>query len=300
MKNLTKLSLSIFLLAIVLFTSCKKEYDSIETVDEAAIQAYIKANNLTGKMTRDSLGVYYQVLDAGSGSVIANRDSVLFSYEEKSITDATTFYSTSVNGNEGTYFGYLAGKFNDAWKTGLRGLKFGGKVRLLVPSRLAYGKNGNATLNVPSNAIIDTYITTSTYRKQWQWDDAKIQTYLAAKGLTATAIKDASRVYYITTTQGTGVDAINESSTVVYKYTGRLLDGTVFDSSTDGTFSTTFASIYVEGWKSIVKKYTAGAKFRMFIPSDLAYGTSGSTGGAVAIPSNAVLDFDIEIVSVTN
>jgi len=294
MKNFTKISLFSLLLATLLISACKKEYDSIETVDDAAIQAYIKANNLTSKMTRDSLGVYYQVLDAGSGSVIANRDSVLFTYEEKSITDATTFYSTSVNGNDGTYFGYMSGKFNDAWKTGLRGLKFGGKVRLLIPSRLGYGKNGNAGLNVPSNAIIDTYITTSTYRKQWQWDDAKIQAYLTSKNLTAT--KDASRVYYITTTQGTGVDAISESSTVVYKYTGRLLDGTVFDSSTDGTFSTTLSGIFVEGWKSIVKKYTAGAKFRMFIPSDLAYGTSG-TG---KIPTNAILDFDIEIVSVTN
>jgi len=282
------------LLATILISACKKEYDSIETVDDAAIQAYIKANNLTNKMTRDSLGVYYQVLDAGSGSVITNRDSVLFTYEEKSITDATTFYSTPANGNDGTYFGYMSGKFNDAWKTGLRGLKFGGKVRLLIPSRLSYGRNGNATLNVPSNAIIDTYITTSGYRKQWQWDDAKIQTFLTSKGLTA--IKDASRVYYITTTAGTGVEPINETSTVVYKYTGRLLDGTVFDSSTDGTFSTTLSGIYVEGWKSIAKKYTAGAKFRIFIPSDLAYGTSG-TG---KIPTNAILDFDIEIVSVTN
>jgi len=293
MKNFTKISLFSLLLATLLISACKKEYDSIETVDEAAIQAYLKANNLTGKMTRDSLGVYYQVLDAGSGSVIANRDSVLFTYEEKSITDATTFYSTSVNGNDGTYFGYMSGKFNGAWKTGLKGLKFGGKVRLLVPSRLAYGKNGNAGLNVPSNAIIDTYITTSTYRKQWQWDDAKIQTYLASKNLTAT--KDASRVYYITTSPGTGTDAIDGSSTVVYKYTGRLLDGTVFDSSTDGTFSVTLTGV-IEGWKSVVKKYTAGAKFRIFIPSDLAYGTA-SNG---TIPPNAVLDFDIEIVSVTN
>lgn len=46
----------------------------------------------------------------------------------------------------------------------------------------------------------------------------------------------------------------------------------------------------------MIPKFKVGTKFRMVIPSDLAYGRSGSG----TIPPNAVLDFDIEIVSVTN
>jgi FKBP-type peptidyl-prolyl cis-trans isomerase len=301
MKKYT-LAVVTLLAATLLFNSCKKEYDSIETVDEAAIQAYIQKNNLSSVMKRDSLGVYYQVLDAGTGTLINNADSVLFTYQEKSITDGSVYYTTSANGNEGTYLGYMRNRFNGSWFKALEKLKYGGKVRLLIPSHLAYGKNGSSNPNVPSNAIIDTYITTSTYTKQWQWDDAKIQTFLTSKGLTAT--KDASRVYYITNTVGTGTDVIDENSTVVYKYTGRFIDGTVFDSSTDGTYSIALANV-IKGWGKIVPKYTAGAKFRIIIPSDLAYGASGSISSSTGlpdgvIPSNAVLDFDLEIVSVTN
>jgi len=300
MKKYT-LAIITLLASTLLFNSCKKEYDSIESVDEAAISAYIKKNNLTG-MKRDALGVYYQVLDAGSGDLIKNADSVLFTYQEKSITDGSVYYTTSANGNDGTYLGYMRNRFNGSWSEALNNLKFGGKVRLLVPSHLAYGKNGSSSPNVPSNAIIDTYITTSTYTKQWQWDDVKIQAFLAAKGLTAT--KDVSRVYYITNTPGTGTDVIDENSTIVFKYTGRFVDGTVFDSSTDGTFSITLANV-IKGWGKIVPKYTAGAKFRIIIPSDLAYGSSGSISASTGlpdgvIPANAILDFDLEIVSVTN
>lgn len=302
MKNITKISLFSLFLSVVLFSSCKKDYESIESVDEAAIQAYIKANNLTGKMVADASGsgVYYQIVEAGTGDVFQNRDSVLFTYQEKSITDASTYYATNANGNEGTYFGYMSNTLNGSWGRALIGQKYGSKVRLLIPSHLAYGKNGSTTPSVPSNAVLDTYINTSIYKKQYLWDDAKIQSFLTTKGLVAT--KDPSRVYYITSTAGTGTDPINLSSTLVVKYTGRLLDGTVFDSSTDGTFSYVLSAL-IPGWQKILTKYTAGAKVRIFIPSDLAYGTSGSynsTTGTYAVPANAVLDFDIEIVSVTN
>lgn len=291
MKKYTAI-LCFFLIITALFSACKKEYDSIEVVDDAAIQAYIKKNNLN--MIKDESGIYYQVVTPGTGDVFANKDSVFFSYQEKSILDGSTYYSTPTYDLGGTYFGYISSTFNGAWGKALNGQKYGSQVRILVPSRLAYGKNGNTTYNVPSNAILDTYINTFTIRKQHELDDYYIQTYLTNNKLTA--IKDPSRVYSITNTAGTGTDIITASSTLVIKYTGRFLNGTIFDSSTDGTFSTTLSEV-VKGW-SVLTKQKAGAKVRLFIPSDLAYGPSGSGNGA--IPANKVLDFDVEIVSVTN
>jgi len=295
MNKFTKPGLFTLLLAVVLFSSCKKEYESIESTDEAAIQAYLKANNLSSVMKKDSAGtgMYYQVLEPGTGDVFANKDSVLFTYTEKSITDGATYYSTPANSNSGSYFGYMGNTYNGTWGTALKGLKYGAKVRMLIPSHLAYGKNGNPTYNVPSNAILDTYITTYTFKKQWELDDSRIQTFLTSKGLTA--VKDPTRVHYIVGTTGTGPDAITKESKLVIKYTGRLLDGTVFDSSTDGTFSTALSSV-IPGW-GLLTNFKAGTKVRILIPSDLAYGTSGS---GTKIPTNSVLDFDIEIVSVTN
>nr|WP_199158170.1 FKBP-type peptidyl-prolyl cis-trans isomerase [Pedobacter sp. ASV2] len=303
MKKYT-IALFSLLTAAVLFTACKKDYESIESVDEAAIQAYIKKNNLN--MTKDpaGTGVYYQVVTPGTGDVFANQDSVLFTYQEKSITDGTTYYATGANTNSGTYYGYMSNTFNGAWGKALKGQQYGAKVRLLIPSHLAYGKNGNTSMNVPSNAVLDTYVNTFIYKKQWQLDDFRIQTYLTSKNLTAT--KDATRIYYIVNTPGTGASFDPESTTsVTIKYTGRFLDGTVFDSSTDGTFSTSLSSSasIIKAWKLLIPKFPIGTKFRMFIPSDIAYGTQGSVNsstGVTVIPPNAVLDFDIEIVSVTN
>lgn len=304
MNKFTKLGLFAILLATVVFSSCTKEYDTAQTVDDAAIKAYISKNNLT-QMVPDSAktGFYYQVTNPTDGTLFLNTDSVLYDVTVKSLASGTTYLQSPSNGNLGTYVGYLNSFFQSSLSTGITynipalrtavlKLKPGGTARILLPSYLAFGRNGAGP--IPSNENLDFIVKTYPYRKQWLFDDAKIQSYLAAKNLTAT--KDPSRVYYITNTIGTGTDAISDESTVVYKYTGRFLDGTVFDSSTDGTFSVTFASIFVQGWKNIARKYTAGAKFRMFIPSDLAY----KTGGNNAIPPNAVLDFDIEIVSVKN
>ncbi|PWS27449.1 hypothetical protein DHW03_07535 [Pedobacter yonginense] len=300
MNNFSKISLAALLLATTIFSSCKKEYESIESVDEAAIQAYIKANNLGSVMKSDGSGSYYQVIDGGTGDVFANRDSVFFSYQEKSITDGTVYNSTSTYGVSGTYFGYMSNTFNGTWGKALNGLKYGAKVRILIPSHLAYGKNGSSAINVPSNAILDTYITTLTYRKQWQLDDYYIQTYLTANKITAT--KDqATGIYYVVTSPGTPGTVINDQTTLVVKYTGRFLSGTTFDSSSDGTFSTTLNDV-IKGW-GILKNFAPGAKVRLFIPSALAYGPSGSidsSSGVSVIPANTTLDFDIEIVSATN
>ncbi|MCZ4245254.1 FKBP-type peptidyl-prolyl cis-trans isomerase [Pedobacter punctiformis] len=297
MKKYT-IALFSLLAAAVLFTSCKKEYESIESVDDTAIQAYIKKNNLN--MTKDATGVYYQVVTPGTGDVFANKDSVYFTYQEKSITDATTYYTSPTYGVSGTYFGYMIGTFNGSWGKALIGQKYGAKVRLLIPSHLAYGKNGNTSLNVPSNAILDTYVNTLDFRKQWQLDDYYIQTYLTANKVTA--VKDAATgIYTVVTSAGTPGTVITDQTTLVVKYTGRFLNGTVFDSSTDGTFSTTLNNV-IKGW-GILKNYAPGAKVRLFIPSVLAYGPSGSVDpstGVATIPANTTLDFDIEIVSATN
>lgn len=302
MKNFNKLSLVALLLSIVFITSCKKEYDSIQTVDDAAIKAYIQKNNLTATMKPDPAGTgfYFQVLDPGTGNTMANKDSVLFTYQYKSLSDGTTFFGTVANSNNGTYLGYLGEPgFPNAFRQSLQGLKYGAKVRVIIPSYLAFGKNGSTSVNIGSNEIIDAYVTTFPTNKQWELDDTRIQSFLTTKGLTA--VKDPSRVYYNVSTVGTGTDVITKESTIIVKYTGRLLDGTVFDSSTDGTFSTTLNTV-IPGWQ-VLTKLKAGGKMRFFIPSDLGYGTAGSYNqltGTYAIPANAVLDFDVEIVSVTN
>ncbi|MGM9474862.1 FKBP-type peptidyl-prolyl cis-trans isomerase [Pedobacter sp. GSP4] len=302
MNKFTQLSLFTFLLATIIFSSCKKEYESIESIDDAAIKSYISKNNLTEmKPDPDKTGFYFQATNPTDGTLFLNPDSILYDITVKSMQSGTTYLQSPTNGNLGTYVGYLNGFFQSslstsitynipALRTAALALKPGGTARILLPSYLGFGKNGAGP--IPSNENLDFTIKSYPYRKQWLFDDFKIKNYLTSKSLTA--VKDNSRVYYIVGTPGTGADLITKESTLVIKYTGRLLDGTSFDSSTDGTFSTTLNSV-IPGW-GLLTNFRAGTKVRIFIPSDLAYGASGSG----SIPANAILDFDIEIVSVTN
>ncbi|MCX2433352.1 FKBP-type peptidyl-prolyl cis-trans isomerase [Pedobacter sp. GR22-10] len=311
MNKFTKLGLCLGLLATVLFSACKKEYDSIETIDGATLQSYIAKNNLTSSMIQDpdKTGFYYQVITAGTGSNFRTADSVFYNLTVKSLTNGTTYLQSPLVANLNNLVGYTNVLTNSslatsthngsydipAIRTAILSLKPGGVARILLPSYLAFGKNGAGT--IPSNELIDLIVTTYPYQKQALLDDNRITTYLTSKGLTAT--KDPSGIYYIVNTVGAG-DAIAdvEKSTAVIKYTARTLDGTVFDSNSDGTFSTGFAEAtgVIQGWKTIIPKFKVGTKLRMFIPSAYAYKARTD----VSISPNSVLDFDIEIVSVTN
>jgi rhodanese-related sulfurtransferase len=99
------------------------------------------------------------------------------------------------------------------------------------------------------------------------------------------------------TQEGSGAVAENGMSVSVH-YTGKLTDGTKFDSSLDrGTpFSFTLGQgRVIKGWDQGVLGMKVGEKRTLIIPSKLGY---GSTGAGASIPPNATLIFDIELLDV--
>ena len=95
-------------------------------------------------------------------------------------------------------------------------------------------------------------------------------------------------------TEGTG-DKPSETDVVVVHYEGRLLDGTVFDSSIARGEPAEFAlNQVIPGWTEGLQLIKAGGKARLTIPSDLAYGP----GGVRSIPPNSVLVFEVELIEV--
>jgi rhodanese-related sulfurtransferase len=99
------------------------------------------------------------------------------------------------------------------------------------------------------------------------------------------------------TQEGSGAVAENGMSVSVH-YTGKLTDGTKFDSSLDrGTpFSFTLGQgRVIKGWDQGVLGMKVGEKRTLIIPSELGY---GSTGAGASIPPNATLIFDIELLDV--
>jgi FKBP-type peptidyl-prolyl cis-trans isomerase len=87
------------------------------------------------------------------------------------------------------------------------------------------------------------------------------------------------------------------SSTVTTQYSGKLLDGTEFDSSYKRGEAATFeCTRVIAGWTEALLLMKEGSKWELYIPPELAYGPTGTGNGA--IPPNATLIFQIELVSV--
>lgn len=90
-----------------------------------------------------------------------------------------------------------------------------------------------------------------------------------------------------------------KGKTVSVHYTGRLTDGTKFDSSYDRGQPIEFplgAGVVIKGWDQGIDGMKVGGKRKLTIPPDLAYGARGTPGGP--IPPNATLVFDVELTAV--
>ena len=95
--------------------------------------------------------------------------------------------------------------------------------------------------------------------------------------------------------EGDGTKA-GASSRVVVHYEGRLLDGTVFDSSiARGTPAAMRVDGVIPGWQEALQAMREGDKWRLWIPSDLGYGAQGA---GRMIPPHSVLVFEVELIEV--
>lgn len=88
----------------------------------------------------------------------------------------------------------------------------------------------------------------------------------------------------------------NRGDRVTVHYTGKLIDGTVFDSSVERGEPATFGVTQViPGWVEALQMMKTGSQWRLYIPSKLAYGPNGAGG---VIGPNATLIFDVELIKI--
>ena len=145
-----------------------------------------------------------------------------------------------------------------------------------------------------------------TYQQQLQEEQGKQMEELAQKNLNAGEAflaENAEREGVETTESGLQYEVLEQgdgekptaTDTVQVHYTGELLSGEVFDSSRERGEPVTFAlNQVIPGWTEGLQLMSEGARYKLYIPSDLAYGP----GGNRAIGPNETLVFDVELLEI--
>ncbi len=124
---------------------------------------------------------------------------------------------------------------------------------------------------------------------------AKNKEFFEKNGKKEGIITTKSGLQYEVLKSGEG-DKPGVSDTIVAHYHGTLLDGTVFDSSVDRGEPASFpVGRVIPGWTEALQLMSVGSKWRLYIPSDLAYGERGSPP---VIQPNSALIFDVELLEI--
>ena len=145
-----------------------------------------------------------------------------------------------------------------------------------------------------ANIVLQDYFGKLANEKQ------KVNVEAGQKFLDENAKRDgvvttATGLQYEVLKEGSG-DSPKETDNVTVHYHGTLIDGTVFDSSVDRGQPATFpVNGVIPGWVEALQLMNPGAKYKLFIPSNLAYGERGAGG---AIGPNATLVFEVELISI--
>ena len=284
----------------------------MEKEEMTNLQSYITKNNITVQPT--TTGVYYLETKKGSGKspfkdgyVTANYTVFLLGGEK--------LFSTLERG-EPVDFKFGSQFENKGFQEIVSMMKEGGKANAIVPSSMAFGAQGAGSVVPPfstlyyeielvkimSNDEFEAKQADKNAKKQAEaakmekGEGATIQKYLKDNNITPTTTLPSGLIY-VEKQAGKGAKAANGKKVKV-QYTGKLLNGTVFDSSVERgqPFEFTLGQkAVIEGWDIGIALMNEGGKATLIIPSKLAYKDKGA--GDV-IPPFSPLVFDVELVEV--
>jgi len=156
--------------------------------------------------------------------------------------------------------------------------------------------NGEETMIHPedANAILEEFIGKLNENKG-AGNLEEGQKFLAENKKKYGVTELPSGLQYKVLTEGEGeIPTANDQ--VKCHYHGTLIDGTVFDSSVERRQPAVFpVNGVIQGWVEALQLMSTGSKWRLFIPSQLAYGNNGAGG---AIGPNSALIFDVELLEI--
>ena len=238
------------------------------------------------KRQKGKKGLRYYIVSEGEGAKAKYGDNAYIHFTGY-LPDGSIFDSSYKNGNP-VRVTVGGDEFVKGLDMGLLFMNKGSKIKLVVPAKLAYGKDGLNNI-VPPNTKITLDIemidlVTPEPIKMWSISDKQI-------------VETASGLKYVIIESGDG-NKIEDNDVVEVHYSGYFTDGEMFDSSVKIFEPLKFpvgANAVIDGWDEGIKLMSKGAKFQFIVPSNLGYGEEGAPP---TIPANTNLIFDIEVIDV--
>ena len=125
-----------------------------------------------------------------------------------------------------------------------------------------------------------------------------LRSYLQSNSIPFT--EDSHGFFYNIVTPGSGAIIANLCSTVTVTYIGRLQNGTIFDQTASGTQASFQLGNVIYGWQKGLPLIAKSGRILLYLPPSLGYGTVAvkDNSGAVIIPANSNLFFDITIANI--
>jgi FKBP-type peptidyl-prolyl cis-trans isomerase len=277
--------------------------------EDVVLKKYIEDNKITEKPNAQGLYIIYT--KHGTGTKIDTGCHVTMNYRI-SLMSGKIVYSTFERPKP-VKFDFGIPIDTKGFGFGVSTLREGDQARFIVPSSLAFTYKGNGIVAPYESVIYDVDIldvkTKADYEKEQlneQKSEQKMSDSLKANEPTLRDkyLKDnkitvkplPSGLYYVPVIVGTGPKA-EPGKMVKVHYTGKLLNGKVFDSSIDRKSPIEFMlgrGQVIKGWDEGISMMRQGGKATLIIPSNIAY----SDRDMGVIPPYSTLVFDVELVEV--
>lgn len=309
------ITFTLILICAVAVVSCRKDRNDVDikTYDQQQMEQYISANGLTGMQrdltSGDTTGMYYQILSPGNTAKTidySTQASIVFTVKS---FDGKYLATDTIANHYYDFVGHLPQDSKILGKGVMLALinnlkNVGGRMRLLVPSHLAFGAAGfgvgssDANNRVAGNQGLDYYI--NVIDNQATYDDISIKNYILANNWKESDFtKLPSGVRYRITRAGVPSNTVTATSVLEIQYTGYLFDGVMtgdtYNTNTGTGVTMDLSTDSHTGLRQALLYTTPGAQVTVLVPSTLAYGT-GTNGGT--IPSSSCFRYDVNVLSV--
>ncbi len=297
---MTHKKLVLFLSVAIAFASCN------------VLKKSTKNSTPTFKTTEH--GLDYMIVRDVKGEQYPNDGDMIAIHIKTTYKDSVMFDSKAQNEGKAAKFKMKAPSFNGDLMEGIQMMTAGDSAvfRVWVDSLISSGQNIQKWMDtgtqIQYSIVLDTVKTQEQINAekgqkagaQKELDEKLLKEYFAKNNIKP--LQTESGLYYTITKKGEGDNAA-KGQVVSVNYTGKTLDGKVFDSSTDPSFGHVQPLQFklgqgqvIAGWDEGLTLMNKGAVGVLYIPSYLAYGEYSPD--LKKIPKNAILVFDVELVDI--